>query len=449
MDPTDGQPTLSRAPADRGYRDRGGRGGAFNDMVRSYRQRDKEGAENDGKAGSSAAPTESKSRGPAGSNKAGDGRVVDNRPAWMAKDNMAQNGSADTGAGEGTEKNVSFSVEAGTEEVEDEAEMADLEAMMMEDDEDEEAKAARLAEERKQRRAAILAKHQATKPSEPAVAVAATAPTAATPAAPVETTSSTPAGPASSSASASASAAAAAPEPQAPSSATAGDEAQAQPSTEEAETEAGAAAAASGASASVFDIFSSNPENALAQLGASRQNSTAALMEGIGGVDQDNHDDLEGYYITRIGEVIGGRYQVRGAMGKGVFSTVLSCIDLQQGSIQVAIKMVRNNDIMRKAAQKELELLGEIADKDPENRRHCVRLLGQIEHRAHTCMIFESLQMNLRETLKKFGKNVGINVKSVRTYSKQLFVALKHIASLGIVHADIKPDNILVSEVRP
>ena len=38
----------------------------------------------------------------------------------------------------------------------------------------------------------------------------------------------------------------------------------------------------------------------------------------------------------------------------------------------------------------------------------------------------------------------GINIKSVRAYSKQMMIALKHIASLRIVHADIKPDNILV-----
>jgi len=57
-------------------------------------------------------------------------------------------------------------------------------------------------------------------------------------------------------------------------------------------------------------------------------------------------------------------------------------------------------------------------------------------------MVFESYAMNLRETLKKFGKNVGINIKSVRAYTKQLLVALRHIGGLRIVHADIKPDNM-------
>ena len=37
-------------------------------------------------------------------------------------------------------------------------------------------------------------------------------------------------------------------------------------------------------------------------------------------------------------------------------------------------------------------------------RKHCVRLVSTFEHRAHTCIVFPSAAMNLRETLKKFGK---------------------------------------------
>ena len=54
--------------------------------------------------------------------------------------------------------------------------------------------------------------------------------------------------------------------------------------------------------------------------------------------------------------------------------------------------------------------------------------------------------MNLREVLKKYGKDVGLHVKAVRSYSQQLFMALKLLKRTEIIHADIKPDNILVSK---
>lgn len=54
--------------------------------------------------------------------------------------------------------------------------------------------------------------------------------------------------------------------------------------------------------------------------------------------------------------------------------------------------------------------------------------------------------MNLREVLKKYGKDVGLHIKAVRSYSQQLFLALKLLKRCNILHADIKPDNILVSD---
>jgi serine/threonine protein kinase len=71
---------------------------------------------------------------------------------------------------------------------------------------------------------------------------------------------------------------------------------------------------------------------------------------------------------------------------------------------------------------------------------------GNFEFRNHIALVFEFQAMNLRETLYKFGKDVGINIGAVRMYARQLLSALRHLADLKIVHGDIKLDNILCSE---
>lgn len=52
--------------------------------------------------------------------------------------------------------------------------------------------------------------------------------------------------------------------------------------------------------------------------------------------------------------------------------------------------------------------------------------------------------MNLRDVVKRFGKDVGLNIRAVRAYAHQLFLSLSLLKKLDIMHADIKPDNILV-----
>ncbi|CAI5472535.1 unnamed protein product [Closterium sp. Yama58-4] len=162
----------------------------------------------------------------------------------------------------------------------------------------------------------------------------------------------------------------------------------------------------------------------------------------------DNWDDVEGYYLSRVGEVLDGRYEIAATQGRGVFSTVLKAWDLKEARREVAIKIIRNNETMFKAGQQELVILRKIAGADPDDRRHCIRLISSFQYRGHLCLVFESMHMNLREVLKKFGRNIGINLSAVRAYATQLFLALKHLRNCGILHCDIKPDNMLVNESK-
>lgn len=106
-------------------------------------------------------------------------------------------------------------------------------------------------------------------------------------------------------------------------------------------------------------------------------------------------------------------------------------------------------------------MLKKLNDADRLDKYHILQLYRQFYHRNHLCLVFENLRyeincpyfcyfffylsMNLRELLKKYGNNVGLHMKAVRSYAQQLLLALKLMKKCNILHADIKPDNILVS----
>ncbi|KAK1353999.1 Non-specific serine/threonine protein kinase [Heracleum sosnowskyi] len=167
--------------------------------------------------------------------------------------------------------------------------------------------------------------------------------------------------------------------------------------------------------------------------------------------NQDNKNDAEGYYKYRIGEVLDGRYEIVGPLGEGVFSNVVCAIDHEAKSSDpemVAIKIIRCNDIMYKAGLNEVIILKKLVDADPKDMRHCVRFQSSFEYNNHLCLVFESLDMNLRQYLKKFGCEIGLELTAVRDFARQLFIALEHLKNCGVLHCDIKPDNMLVNEAN-
>ncbi|EFC49852.1 predicted protein [Naegleria gruberi] len=167
------------------------------------------------------------------------------------------------------------------------------------------------------------------------------------------------------------------------------------------------------------------------------------------------YDDAEGYYRYNIGEVINQRYKVEQFLGQGVFSCVVKATDLNstkntaQTPTLVAIKIIRNIESMKKAGLKELDLLSKINEKDTQEYS-IIKMVESFTYRNHLCIVFELLEMNLRDVLKNYGKvqghqhSVGISIQACKIYTKQLVNALKYIQECNIIHADIKPDNILL-----
>lgn len=77
-----------------------------------------------------------------------------------------------------------------------------------------------------------------------------------------------------------------------------------------------------------------------------------------------------------------------------------------------------------------------------------VRSYECFQHKGHTCLVFEMLEQNLYDFLKH-SKFSPLPLRHIRPILQQVATALMKLKSLGLIHADLKPENImLVDPVR-
>ncbi|XP_034038417.1 homeodomain-interacting protein kinase 1-like [Thalassophryne amazonica] len=134
------------------------------------------------------------------------------------------------------------------------------------------------------------------------------------------------------------------------------------------------------------------------------------------------------------------RYIVREVKGEGVFGKVAKCIIEDTGE-PLAVKILKRTNCMDDV-DRELDMLIKIRQLDPRTN-NLVDFLKGFDHRGHPCLVFEMLDKSLYDLFVERGCR-PFPLSAIRIILMQLFRALDALMSVGVIHTDIKLDNIML-----
>ncbi|TWW56108.1 Homeodomain-interacting protein kinase 3 [Takifugu flavidus] len=93
----------------------------------------------------------------------------------------------------------------------------------------------------------------------------------------------------------------------------------------------------------------------------------------------------------------------------------------------------------------ELVILKELRSLDPDTS-NIIKWKDSFTYQDHMCMRYELLDQDLHNYVKARGE--GLLIPELKSVIRQVATALQHLRSFKIVHADIRPENIMIVDRR-
>uniref|UniRef100_A0A8C4NUP2 Protein kinase domain-containing protein n=1 Tax=Dicentrarchus labrax TaxID=13489 RepID=A0A8C4NUP2_DICLA len=138
-------------------------------------------------------------------------------------------------------------------------------------------------------------------------------------------------------------------------------------------------------------------------------------------------------------------HKVESFLGEGGFGFVTKCHNLVTDKME-AIKVNKNHPSVFHQARAEIAILKRLQCLDPDTC-NIVKWNGYFFDRDHVCLNFELLDQSLYSYM--VGRDFrGLSMAELRPILFQLATTLSHLRSMDIVHADLKPDNVMIVDSK-
>ncbi|XP_034066741.1 homeodomain-interacting protein kinase 1-like [Gymnodraco acuticeps] len=137
---------------------------------------------------------------------------------------------------------------------------------------------------------------------------------------------------------------------------------------------------------------------------------------------------------------ISDNYEILIVLGVGSFGQVLKCLKLDTAET-VAVKVLRNSNA-DELNMREMCMLKKLRcfDSDKSNIVRCHECFQRMDR---TFMVFEMLDMSLHEYMDK-REWLPAPLNGIRTVIKDLATAFDALKSIGLIHTDLKLDNVML-----
>ena len=166
-------------------------------------------------------------------------------------------------------------------------------------------------------------------------------------------------------------------------------------------------------------------------------------------VGKSGIEEIRKYCPIKKDQMIKDKYKIIKKLGWGRFSVVWKAIDTEKqpndNNYEVAIKIYKSSEEYEEYYRNEKNIYNILVD---DKHKNVVQALETFyidsEYGTHGCFVFEICGEHLLKLLNK-ADDGGLPKPIVKTIVKQVLEGLDFIHGKGLIHTDIKPENILLT----